>query len=134
MADVTGLRCSFSPTRMCSARPDLGITWATSLRRTFCAEALSGCTRRFERRSGLKRPPARSLLRSSLRRVKEEVISASRAVKSFGSSTTEGSLLEEEDEDEVLASSRAALAPFFWRGWVVVKRRWVVFEVEGVVS
>jgi len=73
-------------------------------------------------RSGLKRPPARSLLRSSLRRVSEEVISASRAVKSLGSSAAaEESFLEGE---EVLASSRAALPPFFWRWWVVVKRRW----------
>jgi hypothetical protein len=73
----------------------------------------------------LKRPPARSLLRSSFRRVMEEVISDSRAVKSFGSSEDEG---EESDleEEEVLASSRAALAPFFWRVGLVVNRRWGV--------
>lgn len=51
----------------------------------------------------------------------EAVISASRAVKSFGSSV-EGSFLEDED-DEVLASSRAALAPFFWRAGLVVNNR-----------
>ena len=47
----------------------------------------------------MKRPPARSLLRSSFRRVMEAVISASRAVKSFGSSVEEdeGSFLEEEE-------------------------------------
>jgi hypothetical protein len=69
----------------------------------------------------LKRPPARSLLRSSFRRVMEAVISASRAVKSFGSSVDTA---EESDlEEEVLASSRAALAPFFWRAGLVVNRR-----------
>ena len=59
----------------------------------------------------------------------EAVISDSRAVKSLGSSEAvdEESDLEEED---VLASSRAALAPFFWRGAVVVKRR----EGEEVVG
>jgi hypothetical protein len=52
----------------------------------------------------------------------EDVISDSRAVKSFGSSEDEG---EESDlsEDEVLASSRAALAPFFWRAGLVVNER-----------
>jgi Uri superfamily endonuclease len=57
----------------------------------------------------------------------EEVISDSRAVKSFGSSDDEDeeSFLEEEEE-EVLASSRAALAPFFWRVGLVVNRRWGV--------
>jgi hypothetical protein len=70
----------------------------------------------------LKRPPARSLLRSSFRRVMDAVISASRAVKSFGSSVeaAEESDLEEDDD---LASSRAALAPFFWRTGLVVNRR-----------
>lgn len=52
----------------------------------------------------------------------EAVISASRAVKSFGSSV-EGSFLEDEEDDEVLASSRAALAPFFWRAGLVVNNR-----------
>jgi hypothetical protein len=51
----------------------------------------------------------------------EAVISASRAVKSFGSSVEAA---EESDlEEEVLASSRAALAPFFWRAGLVVNRR-----------
>ena len=54
----------------------------------------------------------------------EAVISASRAVKSFGSS--ELVARESDLEEEVLASSRAALAPFFWRVGVVVKRRWGV--------
>lgn len=61
----------------------------------------------------MKRPPARSLLRSSFKRFMEEVISDSRAVKSFGSSELVDGESDLEEEEEVLASSRAAFAPFF---------------------
>jgi len=102
---------------ICTVRP-LGITCATSLSLTVWLLLLSGCTRKFSRISGLKRPPARSFDRSFFRRSIADAMSASSAKKSKGSSPP---ALLPESLGAACFSSRAALPPFFSRHGEVLK-------------
>lgn len=118
---------SLSPAIRFSTRPR-GTTCAKSPSLNVSLLFLSSDTRRFSTSSGLKRPPARSLDKSSLRRSWARARAASSSEKSKGSSLVVGADdLEGDEVEEVLSVSDwrdlEGLLPFLWREGVVVKVR-----------